>query len=360
MEKIEMPSRKEMLRAFSSRDAAYDGVFVTGVKTTGIFCRPTCPARKPRPENVVFFATPREALTSGYRPCLRCRPLEIAGTTPDWLRPLLDAVEEDPSARWMDDDLRRMRLDPGRVRRWFKREFGLTFQAYSRLRRLAGAAERIREGESVTRTALDSGFDSLSGFNDAVRRIHGTAPSDMGNRKTLVATRISTPLGPMVACADGDSVCLLEFADRRMLETQLKRIEKRFNAVVVPGSADVLKALERELAEYFAGRRRTFDVPLILRGTPFQERTWKALLQIPYGQTVSYAHIAERIGNVDAVRAVARANGDNRIAIVVPCHRVIGKDGSLTGYGGGLWRKKRLLDLESGQLPLGDLFDPPA
>jgi len=354
MKTIELPNRTEMMRAFEARDASYDGVFVTGVKTTGIFCRPTCPARKPLVQNIVFFATPREAVVAGFRPCRRCRPLETAGACPDWLAPLVDAVEDEPGRRWKDEDLRRMGLAPDRVRRWFKKEYGLTFQGYSRVRRLGNAIGRLQVGDGVAQSAFDGGYESLSGFNDAVRRIHGSPPSGLRDARTLLATRIPTPLGPIVACADDEALCLLEFADRRMLNTQLRRIQKRFDAVVVPGRNDVLSGVAAELDRYFSGTLTSFATPLRLNGTPFQESVWRALLEIPYGKTVAYSFIAERIGQPEAVRAVARANGDNRIAIIVPCHRVIGKDGSLTGYGGGLWRKKRLLDLERGQLTLGD------
>ena len=138
----ELPTPKIMLAAFLRRDPTFDGVFVTGVSTTGIFCRPTCPARKPRPEHLSFFGTPREALLAGFRPCKRCRPLEPAGAPPDWLRPLLDAVEDDPERRWSDEDVRARGLSPERVRRWFKRHHGMTFQAYSRARRISSHAKR--------------------------------------------------------------------------------------------------------------------------------------------------------------------------------------------------------------------------
>jgi len=159
-------------------------------------------------------------------------------------------------------------------------------------------------------------------------------------------TRILTPLGPMLAGVTDEGVCLLEFMDRRMLETQLRRLGKLLRAEFTPGSHEHLDALNRQVEEYFAGARREFSLPLVLSGTAFQEKVWKELLTIPYGATRSYEEQARRIGKPRAVRAVGRANGDNRIAIIVPCHRVVGKDGKLTGYGGGLWRKQYLLDLE--------------
>ena len=144
-----LPSEPVMLEAFLSRDASFDGIFITGVHTTGIFCRPTCPARKPKPENVSFFPNSHDALLAGYRPCRRCRPLEPEGTPPEWLRPLLDDLESDPTRRWRDADMRERGLSPERVRRWFQKHHGMTFQAYSRARRLGSALGRVREGDQL-------------------------------------------------------------------------------------------------------------------------------------------------------------------------------------------------------------------
>ncbi len=343
-----LPDRTEMFAAFARRDPSYDGVFVTGVRTTGIFCRPTCPARKPNPENVDFFATPRDALLAGYRPCLRCRPMSNAVEPPDWLEPLLDRVEEDPTRRWTDADLRDRGLSPSRVRRWFQDHHGMTFHAFHRARRLGSALGRIKDGEAVAPTAFDSGFDSLSAFNEAFRKVFGSAPTDARGRTVVKVARIPTPLGPMLAGATDGGLCLLEFVDRRMLETQLARLGKRLGSPFVPGGSSVLEKVERELAAYFRGELREFGVPLQTPGTDFQKRVWAALRDIPYGETRSYAELARMIDRAGAHRAVARANGDNRIAILVPCHRVVGSDGSLTGYGGGVWRKRRLLELEGG------------
>jgi AraC family transcriptional regulator of adaptative response/methylated-DNA-[protein]-cysteine methyltransferase len=341
-----LPPRDEMVQAFLRRDEAYEGVFFTAVRTTGIFCRPTCTARKPNPENVEFYPTCRDALLAGYRPCKRCAPMERAGSAPGWLRPLLDGVEADPSRRWRDAELRTLGLDPGRVRRWFRSEYGMTFQAYSRSRRLGEALGRIGRGEGVARSAFDAGYDSLSGFQEAFRKLAGDTPTARKGAPVVQVTRIPTPLGAMVAGATREAVCLAEFADRRMLPTQLRRLAHRIGAVLTPGDNPMLERLHRELDEYFAGRRRGFEVPVSTPGTSFQERVWAELTLIPYGATISYAELARRIGRPSAVRAVARANGDNRVAVLVPCHRVVGSDGKLTGYGGGLWRKQRLLDLE--------------
>ncbi|MCI0434198.1 MAG: methylated-DNA--[protein]-cysteine S-methyltransferase [Gemmatimonadetes bacterium] len=346
METHTLPAIEEMTAAFQARDSSYDGIFYTGVKTTGIFCRPSCGARKPKPENLEFFATTRDALFSGYRPCKLCRPMRPLHEPPPWLNDLFELVGDDPATHVRDADLRRIGLDPGRVRRWFRRVHGMTFHAYDRARRLGRALEAMRQGENVTIAAFDNGFESLSGFNDAFARFAGTTPARSDGIATVSVRRLASPIGPLVAAATDDALVLLEFADRRMLEKQLSTITKRIPGALVPRTNPILDRVEDELEAYFAGDLREFTVPLHAPGTLFQERVWKELQTIPYGRTRSYLEQARRIGNPQAVRAVARANGDNRIAIVIPCHRVVGSDGKLTGYGGGLWRKKHLLALE--------------
>ena len=341
-----LPPRTEMLSAFESRDPSYEGVFVTGVRTTGIFCRPSCTAKKPRRENVEFFPSCREALFAGYRPCKRCRPMEPAGSPPGWLRELLAAVEDEPARRWKDEDLRALDLEPDRVRRWFKATHGMTFHAYTRSRRLGLALTRIQDGDKVSDAAFDHGFDSLSGFNEAFRKLAGVAPTGAAAAPRIVLRRFSTPLGSMVAAATDQALALLEFADRRMLPLQLRRMKERLAGTVVPGENDLLVRVEAEVGEYFAGTRQEFSIPIEAPGTPWQEAVWERLLAIPCGETVTYGDLAAEMGRPTASRAVARAVGDNRIAILVPCHRVIGSGGALTGYGGGVWRKRRMLEIE--------------
>jgi AraC family transcriptional regulator of adaptative response/methylated-DNA-[protein]-cysteine methyltransferase len=347
----ELPPHDEMMSAFLGRDSDYDGVFITAVATTGIFCRPSCAARKPRPENVEFYSTSRDALLAGYRPCLRCRPLEPAGTSPQWVQELLAEVERDPSRRWTDQDLREQGLHPDRARRWFQQHHGMTFHAYQRSRRLGLALGRIRHGTDVTSSAFDSGFDSLSGFNEAFRRLFGTSPGQARSTSTVTVTRCLSPLGPMIVGASDDALCLLEFADRRMLGTQLRRLSARMNCTFVPGSNQIIARTSDELDAYFRGDIRRFTVPITDPGTTFQREVWQQLLEIPFGTTVSYGDLARALGRASAVRAVAGAVGDNRLAIVVPCHRIVGSDGRLTGYGGGLWRKQKLLEHERQHRP---------
>ena len=341
-----LPHRGEMVEAFLSRDGSYDGVFFTGVRTTGIFCRPTCPAKKPQEGNVEFFPSTQAALLAGFRPCKRCRPMEPTGSRPTWLRELLSDFDAEPEKRWTDRDLRDRGLSPERVRRWFQSHHGMTFHAYGRARRLGLALGQIKHGSGVSRAAYRTGYESLSGFNDAFKRFLGEAPTALTRAKVVMVTRITTPLGPMVAGAVEDTLCLLEFADRRMIETQIARLQKRLGCVFVPGTSALFTQLTCEIESYFGGGLTEFSIPLLTPGTDFQRSVWSRLRAIPSGTTRSYAEVATEIGRPTAVRAVARANGDNRIAILIPCHRVVGSDGKLTGYGGGLWRKQRLLEVE--------------
>ena len=346
MEINQLPKINVMYNALLKRDEAYEGVFFVGVKTTGIFCRPVCPAKKPKLENIEFFKNINQAVKAGYKPCKRCKPLELKGSFPDWMKIILEGVESDPGKRWKDYEIRKMGIEPNKVRRWFKNNFNMTFHEYTRYRRLGMAIGNIKEGENLIQTAFNSGFESLSGFNDAVKKLTGNSPSKAKDSKVVVATRILTPLGPMVAMASDEGVCLLEFVERKMLETQIKRVIKYLNCVIVPGFNKHLKNLKIQLEEYFSGKRTEFELPLNMPGTKFQLSVWKQLQKLPYGKTTSYEDVAKKIENKNAVRAVATANGDNRLAIIIPCHRVIGKDGKLRGYGGGLWRKKWLLDFE--------------
>ncbi|MGO8694890.1 MAG: bifunctional transcriptional activator/DNA repair enzyme AdaA [Rectinemataceae bacterium] len=351
-----MPSISDMEAAFKNRDASYDGLFYAAVTTTGIFCRPSCPARKPKPENVVFYVSASEALFAGYRPCERCRPLD-SSADPPWVADLLKRVESNPRERIRDAEIRSEGLDPATVRRRFQARFGLSFQAYQRARRLAAAFEAIKGGERIDDAVFDHGYESHSGFRDAFSRLFGAAPGAVarpreGSGDFVRMSWIDSPLGPLIAGATERGVCLLEFSDRRMLETQARILRSRLGLPVAPGTSPHIVQLETELAEYFAGKRKGFEVSIFEPGTTFQERVWQALRQIPFGETISYAALAQAIGEPKSVRAVANANGYNRIAIVVPCHRVIGADGGLGGYGGGIWRKQRLLELEGASISI--------
>lgn len=347
METMELlPPSETMYRALVNRDTSFEGIFFVGVRTTGIFCRPTCTAKKPARENVDFFATPSEALESGYRPCLRCRPMNPNQHPPKLIERLRTEVERAPGGRLTDKELAALAIDPSTARRQFKRHYGMTFQAYHRARRMGLALSRVRQGSRVEEARNGSGFESESGFREAFMRIFGEPPTNAKSSTPLLAERVDTPLGAMIAVADDEGLRLLEFFDRRATERELSVLRKRLRTNVVPGKHRHLEAVRSQLADYFAGKDLKFNIPLAPVGSQFQLRAWKILQSIPVAETRSYSWMAKRLGDENARRAVGRANGTNMICIIIPCHRVIRADGTLCGYGGGLWRKKWLLDHE--------------
>ena len=343
---MKLPTEETMYEALLRRDSSYEGIFVVAVKTTGIFCRPTCTARKPHRENVEFFASTPEALHAGYRPCLRCRPMDRQRPAA-WVERLLQRVEQDPAGRLTDGNLRAMAIDPARARRYFKTHYGMTFHAYHRARRMGLALSEIRNGADVTGVGYRHGFESQSGFRETFGRLFGRAPGASRDLPCLYARWLETPLGAMIAAGGASGLSLLEFVDRRGLEREMEALRRRHRCAIVPGTCDALDQIHDELAEYFAGERASFDVPLVPAGSQWERAVWAQLLAIPFGKTTSYGRIAQALRRPGAHRAVGRANGANPLAIVVPCHRVVRADGSLCGYGGGLWRKKWLLEHEA-------------
>lgn len=335
-----------MYKAIVEKDSTFEGVFFTAVKTTGIFCRPTCTARKPKQVNVEFFASTKEATLKGYRPCKVCFPLEKYNETPEYIKDLLSELTNDPSLKFKDYDLVKRGIEPAKLRRWFMKNHQMTFHNYQRMFRINSAFKKIQDGDPVTQVAYESGYESLSGFTDGFKQVFGVSPKNSKSQMIIDLKRIETPLGTMYACAVDAGICLLEFTDRKMLETEFKSLAKVLNATILQGHNKHFDKLEQELAEYFNGIRKVFTVPLYTPGSVFQNQVWSELQQIPYGQTRSYKEQAITLNRPEAVRAIANANGMNRISILVPCHRVIGSDGNLTGYGGGLWRKQKLLELE--------------
>ncbi len=349
----QLPTQENMYQALLDKNSQFEGIFFAGIKTTGIFCRPTCRARKPKKENVEYFSSTKDAIAYGYRPCKICHPMSHAGKTPEWVQQVLTEVESNSEGKMKDYQLVQKGFDPARVRRWFKKEHGITFQAYLRSLRINKAFGTLRTKNVVTETAFETGFESLSGFQDAFKKQTGFSPSESSEKEIITVARILTPLGPMIAGATQKGLCLLEFSDRKMLETQIRKITSRTSSTFIAGKNPLFYKLQNELNEYFGGTRLKFSIPLDMVGTDFQLRVWKILLEIPYGATRSYAGQAKALGNAKAVRAVAKANGDNAISILIPCHRVIGSNGALVGYGGGLERKGYLLDLESSKTKEG-------
>ena len=350
---LTLPRANEMFRAVLKRDSSYEGVFVVAVKTTGIFCRPTCPAKKPRRENVEFFGCAAEALHAGYRACKRCKPLAVNGDAePVWVRELLARVDRQPELRVRERDLKAMNIEPARARRHFVRRFGMTFHAYARARRLGLALREVRGGRNLASAGFVSGFNSTSGFRDAFAKAFGAPPGSARDLTQMFARWIDTPLGAMLAIADDEGVRLLEFVDRRGLPREIEVMRARLRCAISPapgsGKHRVLDQLADELQRYFAGTLTKFRTPIAPFGSPFQLKVWEQLRAIPFGETRSYVQIAEEVGASGGQRAIGTTNGLNRIAILIPCHRVVRSDGSLSGYGGGVWRKKWLLELERG------------
>lgn len=339
------PSNDELYDALIRRDDAFDGRAFVGVTSTGIFCRLTCPARKPKRENCQFFETVAQCLEAGYRACKRCHPLKTAAENDPVILDLMARLNADTSRRWREGDIIRLGHDPSTVRRAFKRHFGMTFLEIARLYRLRDGFEALAGGERVIDAQLSAGFESGSGFRNAFAKLAGKAPSAFTGNEILKAHWFDTPLGPMIAVADNTHLHLLEFADRKGLPGELKKLEQAAGGIGI-GETKITGQIAAELDAFFAGRSAHFETPLKLHGSAFTRDVWRRLIEIPAGETRSYLDLANAIGNPNATRAVARANGANQIAIVIPCHRVIGADGSLTGYGGGLWRKQKLIELE--------------
>ncbi|TRW95534.1 bifunctional transcriptional activator/DNA repair protein Ada [Paracoccus sp. M683] len=343
---LDLPEPGALYDALSSRDPAFEGRAYVGVTTTGIFCRLTCPARRPRPENCRWFASPAQAAAAGFRPCLRCHPTGPEAEGHATVTALIAALHADPERRWSESDLTGLGHDPSTVRRAFKRHFGQTFLEIARAARLREGLKSITKGSAMIDAQLDAGFDSASGFRTAFTRLFGHPPHQMRQPADLRADWIETPLGGMIAIADDTALHLLEFTDRKALPQGLRRLSGFVGGRIGLGRTAVTDRTESQLAQFFAGDRPLFDLDLHLHGTDFQRRVWQGLRQIPAGDTRSYAQLAGAIGQPSATRAVANANANNRIAIVIPCHRVIGADGTLTGYAGGLWRKQRLIEVE--------------
>lgn len=342
----------EYYKALVERDPQYLGTFYVGVQTTGIFCVSTCRARKPKFENVSFYESVQEALQHGYRPCKVCQPTVKLSDIPEWANQLIRQVSDHPSVKIKDQDLRQMGLAPEKVRRWFQSKYQITFQAYQRMIRLNTAYEQLQRGISVSQAAFAAGYESLSGFGYSFKQNFDEKPESADGSQPLYLYRFDTPLGPMYAGAVAEGLCLLEFTDRRMLEREIEELTRRLKARVVIGTHPHIDNTITQLSEYFEGQRQTFGLKLVTPGSDFQQSVWTMLQTIPFGQTRSYKQQSIALKKPEAIRAVATANGMNRIAIVIPCHRVIGSDGSLTGYAGGLPRKKWLLAHESKQQTL--------
>ena len=338
-------SDSDKYEIFAARNHAYSGQFYMAVKSTGIFCRPGCPARTPKMINCCFYNDAEGALEAGYRPCKRCHPMNMPGEASALIKKLINLVESDPERRWSEKDLAQEGIDPSTARRQFKGRFNMTFAAYVRQRNLARARQCLADGDSVINAQLSAGFDSPSGFREAFAKTFGRSPKT-ADKKPLLIEWIDTPLGPMVVICDEQSLYLAEFTVRKNLKGQLDKLSKVYERPVLPGRTAITDDTQKQISLYFDGQLQDFDLPLITTGTKFQDGVWDALQAIPYGETRSYAELAVAIGNEKAFRAVASSNARNGLAIIIPCHRVINKGGGLGGYAGGLDKKQWLLDHE--------------
>lgn len=323
-------------KALFDKDNTFEGIFIVGVKTTGIFCRPTCPA-KPKIQNVEFYNSTQDAINAGFRACKVCKPMEQSQKTYAEISCLLQYMENNPSVEIDDTIIAELGVDIGQVKRWTLENYNLQFNDFQKLYRTENVFQSS-QAEKAGAKEFDSEY--LMGLNNKYKKIFDNTD------KVIHIAFIESEVGTIVTGATDKGVCLLEFADSKKLERELVQLITLFKSPLVESGSIHLDSLHEQLKQYFRGELQEFNIPLDLKGTDFQVQAWLGLQSIPYGSTTTYAKQAEAMGKPSAIRAVANANGKNRISIVLPCHRVIGTDGSLTGYGGGIWRKKKLLELE--------------
>ena len=333
---------REAWAAFERRDRSWDGRVIGAVKTTGIYCKPSCPAKRPKRENVEFFGSAEEARAAGYRACLRCKPDEV-GRDREAVAKAIEIIESAEEAPTLEAIAGAVGYAPHHFQRLFKRDLGVSPADYARALRAKRAQKHLKENGRVTDAIYDAGYSAPSRFYADARERMGMTPSawrDGGRGETIRWTSFDSPLGPMLIAATSKGICRLTFDDS---EDSLKRLFPRATIVEDQGAMrelveGALTAMERPAAAP--------QLPIDVAGTAFQEAVWRELRKIPLGETRSYAEIAAAIGQPKAVRAVGTANGDNHVAVLIPCHRVIRSDGSLGGYAGGLDRKRKLLRTE--------------
>ena len=341
-------SDDERWEAVTRRDPLADGAFFYGVKTTGVFCRPSCASRQPRRENVAFFADAAAARAAGFRDCKRCQPgglpreLEI-------VKRACAALDADPQQRLTLAQLSdAVHLSPFHLQRIFKRVVGVSPREYQAARRGAALRDALRSGADVTRATLDAGFNSPSRMYDSAPAELGMAPSDYRRKGAGLTVRYAsapTPLGFVLVAATEKGICKIGFGDDAALLVDELRGEFANAGLVEDGHR--LAPFIAQIDAYLRGTRQQFDLPLDVAATAFRQRVWQALRGIPYGETRSYTEIAEAVGAPRAVRAVASACATNPVALAIPCHRVVQKGGALAGYRWGLPRKAALLENEA-------------
>ncbi len=338
-------------RALAARDANADGHFIIGVKTTGIYCRPTCPAKSAKRENIEFFNDIASARRAGYRACLRCKPDEPSqgARVAEMITKACRRLEREETIPSVSTLARAAGFSEGRFHRLFKEATGLSPKQYALAKRVEMFRERLKSGETVTAALYDSGFNSSSRAYEASRRL-GAKPRDVktgGAALTLQAGVARCSLGFVGIAMSERGLCALAFGDSA--KAAREAVQSRFpKATLVDAAGELQGALERVVA-LVEEPAKALELPLDIRGTAFQERVWQALRRIPAGKTRSYGEIAKAIGHPTAQRAVAQACGANQIAVAIPCHRVVASDGSLGGYHFGTKRKKALLAKEAAE-----------
>ncbi|HEX2625045.1 MAG TPA: methylated-DNA--[protein]-cysteine S-methyltransferase, partial [Sphingomicrobium sp.] len=317
--------------AFEARDRNFDGRFVGAVRTTGIYCKPSCPARHPRRAHVEYFHTAAEARAAGYRPCLRCRPDEV-GRDREAVAKAVAIIEAAESPPKLEVLAGAVGYAPHHFQRLFTRDLGVSPAAYARARRAQRVEQQLSGDKKVTDALYDAGYGAPSRFYADAKERLGMTPSawrDGGRGQTIRYVITDSALGPLLVAATDKGICRLTFGED---ESALRR---RFpNADILPDDGTIAPWVEGALTAIDTPAIAP-EVPVDVRGTAFQEAVWRELRNIPLGQTRSYADIATAIGQPGAVRAVGTANGSNPVSVLVPCHRVIRADGSLGGYGGG-------------------------
>lgn len=335
-------------QAVRANDARFDGAFYLGVKTTGIYCRPSCRARTPKRENVAFFTTWSDAEKFGLRACLRCKPRNGTGIDPQIVK-IMNACEllESEDLYALEDLAAELDLSPYHLQRTFKEIIGVSPKKYAEARRMERFKSELREGGDVTAAMYDAGFGSSSRLYEKASENLGMTPAayKKGGRGMQINYSITdSELGRILVARTIKGLCNVAFADDdASLEENLR---KEFPNAEIVKDAKVLKGFVDEILKHLSGEKKRLDLPLDIQATAFQMRVWDLLRKIPYGETVTYSQIAEQLGDRKKVRAVAQACANNRVAIVIPCHRVVGKDGKMTGYRWGVERKEKLLAAE--------------
>ncbi len=350
-ERATIPSREEMSAAVMNRDAGYDGVFYYGVLTTGVYCRPSCKSRRPREENLRFFAGTDEAEAAGFRACKRCRPEQLEQEV-EQLASLARYIQEHADEKLPLSRLASVSgMSASRLQKAFKNALGVTPKQFQDAARLGHLKDALKQGDQVTGAIFSAGFGSTSRVYGEAARSLGMTPAAYragGEGERIRYACRETALGPLLMAATERGVCFAQFGDSE--KALLKQLREEFPAAEIePSPATGQQSLDawmRSLDAYLSASAPRPDLPLDLRGTAFQLKVWRFLLGIREGDVVSYSEVAEGIGKPSAVRAAASACGANRVGVLVPCHRVLRGDGQLGGYRWGVERKRSLLDLE--------------